>query len=158
MIICLHGQPGSGKTTLSKEIIAKGEHILRYSKLRGFFPIDGDKLREITNNDTYNRAGRLSNVETAINIALYAISNEYLPIISMVMPYAEMRMELDFRSKCPIFFFELFYNQNIIRNKEHLWVEDYEKNSDAVKIDTTNNEVETSMLILTGHIFSKIIS
>lgn len=158
MIICLYGQPGSGKTTLSNEIIANGAPVLRYARnLQAFFPIDGDKLRETTENHKYDKGGRIANMTTAIDIALYASSVGYAPIISMVMPYEDMRLDLEIRAKCPVFFFELYCEADSVRGKEKYHVEDFETSKSATLINTTKIDLNTSFKIVMGEILSKII-
>ena len=158
MIICLYGQPGSGKTTLSDEIIANGASVLHYAKnLKAYFPIDGDKLRETTENTRYDQAGRIANMTTAIDMALYASSVGFAPIISMVMPYEDMRLDLEIRAKCPVFFFELYYEADSVRGKEKYHVEDFESSINATLINTTKIDLNTSFKIVMGEILCKII-
>jgi adenylylsulfate kinase-like enzyme len=80
MIIVLFGQPGSGKTTLAKELL----------KHKDYHHIDGDDLREIFNNKDYSRKGRIKNLNRASDIAQY-LSREKPVILSLIYPYQEAR-------------------------------------------------------------------
>ena len=64
MIIILTGQPNSGKTTLALTL----ETFLT-KRNRTAVTIDGDKLRDISNNKDYSISGRKSNVSLAIEMA-----------------------------------------------------------------------------------------
>ena len=64
MIIWLTGQPGSGKTTLAKEII---KEIHKKNSSKKIINLDGDDLRAINKNKDYSKAGRIKNISTAIS-------------------------------------------------------------------------------------------
>ncbi len=66
MIYWFTGQPGHGKTTLAKALIAQ-------LKRGGYKPyhIDGDDLRSLTTNNDYSRVGREANIREAQDIAHY---------------------------------------------------------------------------------------
>lgn len=80
MIIVLFGQPGSGKTTLAKELL----------KHKDYHHIDGDDLREIFKNKDYSREGRIKNLNRASDIAHY-LSREKPVVLSLIYPYQEAR-------------------------------------------------------------------
>jgi adenylylsulfate kinase-like enzyme len=80
MIIVLFGQPGSGKTTLAKELL----------KHKDYHHIDGDNLRDIFKNKDYSREGRIRNLNRASDIAHY-LSVEKPVILSLIYPYQEAR-------------------------------------------------------------------
>jgi len=80
MIIALIGQPGSGKTTLAKELLS---HMDCYH-------IDGDDLRDIFHNRDYSRLGRMKNLNRASDIAHY-LSHDKPVILSLIYPYKEAR-------------------------------------------------------------------
>lgn len=87
MVIWFTGQPGSGKTTLAKEIIRKLDH----SK---FVHIDGGDLRDLTDNKDYSINGRLLNIKFAQNLALFLERQNFIPVVSLVSPYKYLREEL----------------------------------------------------------------
>lgn len=84
MIILLFGQPASGKTTLAERIDTMPHQIL----------IDGDKWREVTQNKDYTKEGRLKNLKGAFDMALYLEKEGFMPILSFVTPYEELRQYL----------------------------------------------------------------
>ena len=91
MIILFTGQPNSGKTTLSLELV----HFLHESRKDiTAVTIDGDCLRKITKNADYSKDGRRKNVQTANNLAINSdISNDYT-VVSLVSPFRDLRESL----------------------------------------------------------------
>ena len=86
MIIWLTGQPGSGKTTLANELLNSiNEKIIN---------IDGDDLRLLNKNKDFSKEGRIKNISTAISIARFLASKNYICILSIVAPYKFLRDEL----------------------------------------------------------------
>ena len=69
-ILWLTGQPGSGKTTLSNEImnIINTEHDDKKIKI---IQVDGDDLRDLTENQDYSKEGRYKNIKLGQKIALF---------------------------------------------------------------------------------------
>lgn len=80
MVIVLFGQPGSGKTTLAKELL----------KHKDYHHIDGDDLRALFKNKDYSREGRIKNLNRASDIAYYLCQDKPV-IVSMIYPYQEAR-------------------------------------------------------------------
>ena len=90
MILVLFGQPHSGKTTLAS-LIATLEHELPKESDKKY-RVDGDELREIFKNKSYDKEGRLANLQNASNIAHFLNQTEMcLVVVSMVFPYKEAR-------------------------------------------------------------------
>ena len=91
MIIWLTGQPGSGKTTLANELMAKIQS--KNSNLK-IINLDGDDLRNINKNKDYSKKGRVKNISTAISIIRFLANKNYLCVVSIVAPYKFLRDEL----------------------------------------------------------------
>jgi adenylylsulfate kinase-like enzyme len=118
MIILLYGQPASGKTTLSNE-------LMRIYDKEDVIQIDGDKWRDITKNKDYSREGRNRNLKGAFDMAIYLEREGYMPILSFVTPYEEYRKYLAENSKKLIEIY-LFYNENIDRGRNTFFAKDFE--------------------------------
>tara|TARA_Y100000748_G_C15403614_1_gene452508 strand:- start:301 stop:765 length:465 start_codon:yes stop_codon:yes gene_type:complete len=119
MIIWLTGQPGSGKTTLARNIIEKIENE---NSNRKIINIDGDDLRHISSNQDYSKEGRIKNISTAISIARFLSNKKYIVVISIVAPYRFLRDEL--KEQFP--FLEVYLHTTEIRGREDYFAEDYE--------------------------------
>ena len=89
MIYWFTGQPGHGKTTLAKALIAH----LRAQGTEPFH-VDGDDLRALTANADYSRAGREANIRRAQTIAHYLQNQGRTVVVSLVAPYRNIREEL----------------------------------------------------------------
>jgi adenylylsulfate kinase-like enzyme len=128
MIINLIGQPGSGKTTISK---------LLQLEIPKSISIDGDEIRDIFNNKDYSEVGRRKNIQNAYNIALFLEKKGFNPIISLVSPYRDLREWLKEQTEV----FEFYIYTSDIRGREKFFVENYEIPIDNyTSIDTTNKE------------------
>ena len=119
MIILLYGQPASGKTTLSNELIKL------YKDDKKAIQIDGDKWRDITKNKDYSKEGRNRNLKGAFDMALYLERDGYLPILSFVTPYEEYRKYLADNSVKLVEIY-LFYNDAIDRGRNTFFAKDFE--------------------------------
>ena len=89
MIYWFTGQPGHGKTTLAKALIAH----LRAQGTEPFH-VDGDDLRALTANADYSRTGREANIRRAQTIAHYLQNQGRTVVVSLVAPYRNIREEL----------------------------------------------------------------
>tara|TARA_R110000823_G_scaffold142187_3_gene271999 strand:+ start:638 stop:1060 length:423 start_codon:yes stop_codon:yes gene_type:complete len=130
MIVVLFGQPGSGKTTIAKEL--------------GLVNIDGDVLRNIFNNNDYSREGRLKNLNRASDIAVF-MDNKHIDVsLSVVYPYKEAREYLNSLA-CNIKWIHLIYDSD--REKQSFKVEDFDipLNENVLTINTTNTQVLESV-------------
>jgi adenylylsulfate kinase len=146
MIYWLTGQPGHGKTVLSKML---KQHI-ELNKNTTVFNIDGDDLREILTNKDYSKQGRENNIKTAHSIARYLANQGFDVIVSLVSPYRELREE--FKSLGNIT--EIYVHTTEIRGREQFHVEDYEPPlSDFIDIDTTNQTPEQSLNTILNYIY-----
>lgn len=91
MILCLYGQPGSGKSTIAKSLL---ELMSEVDTTLNFPNIDGDEIRKLFSNNDYSRVGRIENLKRISDIAFYLSHQHELVIISAVFPYSESRRYL----------------------------------------------------------------
>lgn len=135
MIYWITGQPGHGKTVLGtklKEYLEKNQEIV--------FLIDGDDLRKLTTNTSYDKNGRYNNIKLAQNIAKYLHFQNCNVIVTLVSPYLELRES--FKNELPIT--EIYVHTTDIRGREQYHT-DYEKPiKNFIDIDTTNIPIEES--------------
>ncbi len=113
MIINLTGQPGAGKTTIAKELIKLIPNSIN---------VDGDELRDILNNKDYSVDGRRNNIKNAYNIALFLEKKGFVPVISLISPFNDLREDFKLKTKV----LELYVHTTETRGREHLFVENYE--------------------------------
>ena len=137
MIIWLTGQPGSGKTTIAKEILTTGP-------LCQWFHIDGDDIRELFDNKDYSETGRRKNIELAQQLAQYLNSKGKKVVVSLVSPYKDQRDK--FKEKMGDNLVEVYVHTTEVRGRESFFVSDYQQPSDNyLDLDTTNDVLEESV-------------
>ena len=137
MIYWFTGQPGHGKTTLAKALIAH----LRAQGTEPFH-VDGDDLRALTANADYSRAGREANIRRAQSIAHYLQNQGHTVVVSLVAPYRDIREELKARARVT----EVYVHTQESRGREAKHANDYEPPlTDFIDIDTTGTTVEASL-------------
>ena len=131
MILWFTGQPGSGKTTLAKEIINRFNHD-------NIFHIDGDDLREVLDNKDYSEKGRRENIKLAMNIARFMENKGFTVVVSLVSPYRDQREELKMERNIG----EFYLHTTEIRGKEDYFVDDYEPPLHNFTDINTNKPIE----------------
>jgi len=137
MIIWLTGQPGSGKTTLAKEIMLSGP-------LCQWFHIDGDDIRELFDNKDYSEQGRRKNVELAQQLAQYLHSKGKKVVVSLISPYKDQRDK--FKEKMGNNILEVYVRTTESRGRENYFVSDYQQPvENYFDLDTTLDDVEQSV-------------
>ena len=90
MIYWFTGQSGAGKTVLAtklKEFLQTEKRNWR----KDVFQIDGDIVRELTDNQDQSEAGHIENIKDTQLIAEYIHSSGSDVVVSMVTPYKELR-------------------------------------------------------------------
>jgi adenylylsulfate kinase len=116
MIYWLTGQPGSGKTTLCKQMMLNmGSDV---------FHIDGDDLRDLFDNKDYSEVGRRKNIELAQQISEYLHNKGKHVFVSLVSPYKDQRDK--FKEKLEDVIKEVYVYTSEVRGREQFFVQDYE--------------------------------
>jgi adenylylsulfate kinase len=137
MIYWFTGQPGHGKTTLAKALIAH----LRAQGTEPFH-VDGDDLRALTANADYSRAGREANIRRAQTIAHYLQNQGRTVVVSLVAPYRDIREELKANAEVT----EVYVHTTEKRGREDRHATDYEVPlENFIDIDTTGRSEEDSL-------------
>ena len=140
MIYWFTGQPGHGKTTLAKALIAQLRRL-------GYAPhhIDGDDLRDITGNKDYTEEGRISNIQNAQSIARYLHHKNEVVVVSLVAPFRSMREEL----KSSVDTTEIYVHTDEIRGREENHVANYEAPLvNYIDIDTGATSIDEGVEIV----------
>ena len=127
MIYWFYGQPGSGKTTLAKELLTRIEAV----------HVDGDDIRALFNNKDYSREGRIRNLTLINNIVKFLDSKGFNVVVSVVSPFKELRDEM---KEAGANFY--FVKTSEIRGREQNFVQDFELSEDDITLDTTNKTIE----------------
>lgn len=140
-IYYLIGQPGAGKTTLAKYLC---EHILS-----NVHHIDGDDLRNLTQNKDYSEKGRRTNIELAHTMAKLSFNDGKNVVMSIVSPFKDLRDDL--KKEMGDSIVEIFIHTTEIRGREDYHVKDYQKPTENyIDIDTTNKSVLESISTITS--------
>ena len=146
MIFLIFGQPASGKTTLAEKLnegLSEGVKTVL---------IDGDRWREVSDNFDYSREGRIANLKSAFNMAIYLNMYDFVPILSFVCPYEELRQYL--RSKAETIEIYLTYNEDRGRNMR--FATDFEEpTSNCLRINTSELSIEESYETIKNYIKQK---
>jgi adenylylsulfate kinase-like enzyme len=142
-IYYLIGQPGAGKTTLAKYLC---ENVLS-----NVHHIDGDDLRNLTQNKDYSEKGRRTNIELAQGMARLSFNDGKNVVMSIVSPFKDLRD--NFKKEMGDNVIEIFVHTNDIRGREQYHVEDYQTPTENyIDVDTTNKTISQSI----AHILSNV--
>lgn len=146
MIIVFFGQPGSGKTSLAKEIIERGI-------LSSPIHIDGDEMRKIFYNQDYSQDGRMRNLNRASDIATFLHKNGHDVVLSLVYPYKEARAYLQALNDEIRWVYVTYSGE---RGREKFHVSDFNLPSldEALTVDTTGRSPGESLEEVLSEIFS----
>jgi len=135
MIFWFTGQPGSGKTTICKEILELKDYRI--------FHVDGDDLRDLFDNKDYSESGRRKNIELAQQIAQYLTNKGKDVLVSLVSPYKDQRDK--FKEKMGDNLVEVYVHTSETRGREDFFVKEYgQPTENYLDIDTTNKSIEES--------------
>ena len=134
MVILIYGQPASGKTTLADKLVPyMGNNCVR---------MDGDVWREITKNKDYSKEGRIKNLKGAFDMAIYLSKMAFVPLMSFVTPYEELRQYLN--DNCNLIEIYLEYNED--RGRNNNFAKDFEiPKIDCLRINTSELSIDESM-------------
>jgi tRNA uridine 5-carbamoylmethylation protein Kti12 len=139
MIICLYGQPGSGKTTLAESLQKKF-----FQSVGLLYPhLDGDLIRTLYKNFDYSQAGRMRNLIIISDIAHYLHSRHSIVLVSAVFPYHATRNYFTQLSE-NIMWVCLEHN----RERHEYHVEDFQtdpKEPNTLTINTSDNDVDACL-------------
>jgi adenylylsulfate kinase len=150
MIILLMGQPASGKTTLAKELIRIKDEERKFFQEPQYINVDGDKWREITKNTDYSKEGRLRNLKGAFDMALYMETLGFIPVISMVTPYQELREYLKSNSQKLI---QVFLEYNEDRGRNEKFALDFQKpKEDILSLNTSQLSISDCIELINNQI------
>lgn len=139
MIYWFIGQPGSGKSTLSKR--------LKEDTLRSSIYLDGDDLRKIFGNsyskEHFTKEYRVQQTEALQRFIAYLADQGFNIIVSTVNPYRDVR-ETFKKSRTDIF--EIYVHTDVPRIREENWVQDFEPPlENFADLNTTNKTEQQSM-------------
>ena len=149
MIYWFTGQPGHGKTVLARALKEYLEVNQPFKK--EIFHVDGDDLRDLTENKDYSRKGREANIERAQNIAQYLNNKGHDVVVSLVAPYENIRQSFKNRMGDDIAEFYVYTTE--VRGREHFHSDDYEKpTQNYLDVDTTGTPVEASLLEIINYL------
>ena len=113
--------------------------------------MDGDDLRDLTENKDYSRKGREANIERAQNISQYLNNKGHDVIVSLVAPYETLRQS--FKDRLDGEVKEFYVHTTNIRGRENFHSDEYESpKQDFKDIDTTDVPVESSLVEIINYL------
>ena len=142
MIILLFGQPASGKTTLANKFEYDNQIL-----------IDGDRWRDITQNKDYSKEGRLRNLKGAFDMALYLEKEGFLPILSFVTPYEELRQYLNEKSSALV---QIYLTYNTDRGRNSYFATEFDQPSGSyLHLDTSELDINDCLTKIKEYVGEK---
>jgi adenylylsulfate kinase-like enzyme len=132
MVVLIYGQPSSGKTTLGDALCNEFSNY--------FIRLDGDVWREISENKDYSKKGRLANLKSAFDMAIYLDKLGYHSILSFVTPYESARRYL--RSKSNLVEIYLECNEERERTKYHAKDFELPQSKECLQINTSELNID----------------
>ena len=154
MVIWIYGQPCSGKTTLAELTFIHNLGHAIYQTMN----LDGDELRKLYKNNSYDRSGRIANITRAIDIAKFLDSEKYNVVASFVTPYKEMRDYLKELIPNNSLLVYLEYSSAENRGREQNHVQDFDIPTEQeydLKLNTSELTIEECMNQIKSAIFNK---
>ena len=140
MIIWLTGQPGAGKSTISRALnaalLARGYRVAL---------IDGEDLRRETGNQDYSTPGRIANVKAGQLRASELVAAGFIVVASFVSPNRAVRDEFKLHQRV----LEVFLHTTRTSPKDAFQAVDYEPPlSNYVDVDTSALNVDQSVELI----------
>jgi adenylylsulfate kinase-like enzyme len=154
MVIWIYGQPCSGKTTLAELTFIHNLNNAIYQTMN----LDGDELRKLYKNTSYDRNGRIANITRAIDIAKFLDNEKYNVVASFVTPYKEMREYLKELIPNNSLLVYLEYSASENRGREQNHVADFDIPTEQeydLKLNTSELTIEQAMDYIREAIFNK---
>lgn len=139
MILVLFGQPGSGKTTIAKELNGM------------FMSIDSDRFFKVFK-DTSDREGGVALLNKASDIAIYFDSTGLDCILSLPYQYKEARDYLN-ASKSDVYWVLLKHDHQLSpRGKYPLEYFDLPDGENVLEINTTRTSLDKTISLIENYI------
>ncbi len=134
MIYWFTGQPGAGKTTLAMALqteLRRVGHVTVH--------LDGDLLRQVTDNRDFSASGRVKNIRAAQALAAKIHEDGAWVVAAFVSPFRALREEFKQRPEV----LEIYVHTAEKRGREIYFAEAYEPPlKNFLDMDTTNVSVD----------------